>query len=321
MLNININTYYFIGLIISAAIIGIYFIYNKKILNSAISVNYHFTRQCNYECKFCFHTAITSDVLPVEEAKRGLKKLCNAGMKKINFSGGEPFTKPKFIGELVEYCKETLKIESVTIVSNGSLIKNRWFDIYGKYIDILAISCDSNNEDTLEKIGRYQKGKEHIKQLKNIYDICKKHNILFKINTVVCSENWQEDMSDLINLVKPARWKVFQCLLIDGENAGQNALRDAKKMVVTKEQFNHFCNTHKELKCLVPESNELMRNSYFILDEYMRFLNNVNGKKEPGLSILDTDISVAIDNSGFDRKSFYKRGGKYKWSKGNNLDW
>ena len=46
------------------------------------SVNYHFTRQCNYECGFCFHTAKTSFVLPIEEAKRGLRMLKNAGLLK-----------------------------------------------------------------------------------------------------------------------------------------------------------------------------------------------------------------------------------------------
>lgn len=43
------------------------------------SVNYHFTRQCNYQCGFCFHTAKTSFVLPLAEAKRGLKLLKEAG--------------------------------------------------------------------------------------------------------------------------------------------------------------------------------------------------------------------------------------------------
>uniref|UniRef100_A0A4W5KS48 Radical SAM core domain-containing protein n=1 Tax=Hucho hucho TaxID=62062 RepID=A0A4W5KS48_9TELE len=43
------------------------------------SVNYHFTRQCNYKCGFCFHTAKTSFVLPIEEAKRGLQLLKKSG--------------------------------------------------------------------------------------------------------------------------------------------------------------------------------------------------------------------------------------------------
>lgn len=45
-----------------------------------VSVNYHFTRKCNYQCGFCFHTAKTSFLLPIEEAKRGLRLLKAAGL-------------------------------------------------------------------------------------------------------------------------------------------------------------------------------------------------------------------------------------------------
>jgi len=57
-------------------------------------------------------------------------------MVKINFSGGEPFmpNKGRFVGELVKFCKQELKLPSVTIVSNGSLIKEAWFRDYGAYI-------------------------------------------------------------------------------------------------------------------------------------------------------------------------------------------
>lgn len=113
------------------------------------SVNYHFTRQCNYKCGFCFHTAKTSYVLPVDEAKRGLKMLRDAGMEKINFSGGEPFLhkRGKFLGELVKYCKEEISVPSVSIISNGSLITEKWMGEFGAYVDILGVSCDSFNEE------------------------------------------------------------------------------------------------------------------------------------------------------------------------------
>jgi radical S-adenosyl methionine domain-containing protein 2 len=83
-------------------------------------------------------------------------------MKKINFAGGEPFINPKFLGELVKFCKEELKLESVSIVSNGSLIKEKWLEKYGTYLDILAISCDSFNEEVNEKIGRGAGKESHI---------------------------------------------------------------------------------------------------------------------------------------------------------------
>ena len=67
---------------------------NEKIIPE--SVNYHFTRQCNYSCGFCFHTAKTSFVLPLEEAKLGLRMLVEAGMKKVNFSGSHKCHKSFF---------------------------------------------------------------------------------------------------------------------------------------------------------------------------------------------------------------------------------
>lgn len=55
-------------------------------------------------------------------------------MEKINFSGGEPFLhdKGEFLGKLVQFCKQDLQLPSVSIVSNGSMIKEKWFQKYGK---------------------------------------------------------------------------------------------------------------------------------------------------------------------------------------------
>lgn len=56
-----------------------------------------------------------------------------AGMEKVNFSGGEPFlpNKGDYLGELVRFCKQDLLLPSVSIVSNGSLIREHWFAKYG----------------------------------------------------------------------------------------------------------------------------------------------------------------------------------------------
>lgn len=59
-------------------------------------------------------------------------------MEKINFSGGEPFIhdRGEYLGKLVRFCKEELGLPSVSIVSNGSLIRERWFQNYGEPPDI-----------------------------------------------------------------------------------------------------------------------------------------------------------------------------------------
>ena len=64
-------------------------------------------------------------------------------------------------------------------------------------------------------------------------------------------------------------WKTF---IFQAENMGPNALRQVEPFLVTKEEWQEFLSTHDSLKFLVPESNEMMRTSYLILDEYMRFV-------------------------------------------------
>lgn len=48
-----------------------------------LSVNFHFTRVCNYSCKFCFHTAKTDTLLPLADVKKGLRLLADAGLGKV----------------------------------------------------------------------------------------------------------------------------------------------------------------------------------------------------------------------------------------------
>ncbi|KAE8150277.1 radical SAM enzyme [Aspergillus avenaceus] len=276
-----------------------------------ISVNYHFTRQCNKTCVFCFHTATTSHVEKIPAAKKGLSLLAKAGMKKINFAGGEPFIAPFFLGTMINFCKEELKLESVSIVTNGSLVTEKFLAKHGHNIDILAVSCDSFNEETNIAIGR-GKG-EQVKKLYEIRDLCRKYGIKFKINTVVCRYNHLEDMNAYIERLAPFRWKCFQVLIVEGENDSAQTLRDARKVLITDAEYESFCERHKHHRSFVPESNRLMAKSYLILDEYMRFLDRTG--RAPSGSILEVGVQNALDSVFWDEESFVDRGGVYDWSK------
>jgi radical S-adenosyl methionine domain-containing protein 2 len=96
-------------------------------------------------------------------------------------------------------------------------------------------------------------------------------------------------MNSGIELLSPFRWKVwvvrfssrllslmhfeqvFQVLLLDSENTGKDtgSLRDARKLVITDEQFQTFLDMHKDQSSLVPENNVSMKDSYLNLDERM----------------------------------------------------
>ncbi|GLB38710.1 putative radical SAM superfamily protein [Lyophyllum shimeji] len=281
-----------------------------------LSVNYFPHRKCNYACKFCFHTDKSSKTVPLDEAKRGLKLLAEAGMKKINISGGEPFLNPRFLGEIIKYCKAELKLESTGIICNGSKVQLRWLEEYGEYLDIMGVSCDSFDDDTNLKIGRSDNGRGvHKNKVFQIAEWCRDRQIMFKMNTVVNRFNVAEDMNDSVAEIAPFRWKVFQVLLLEGENKGPNALRDATDLVISNDEFKAFLERHKEQKCLVPEDNEAMENSYLLLDEEMRFLNCQGGKKVPGRSILKVGVQTALQDAGWETETFIERGGIFEWER------
>lgn len=76
-------------------------------------------------------------------------------------------------------------------------------------MDILAVSCDSFDEETNKKIGRGQGNKNHVEKLMLLHDWCKQYKVAFKINTVVNTYNVDEDMAENICYLNPIRWKVY----------------------------------------------------------------------------------------------------------------
>ncbi|KAL9111427.1 MAG: hypothetical protein Q9227_004104 [Pyrenula ochraceoflavens] len=279
---------------------------------SPISVNYHFTRKCNYSCGFCFHTATSSYVADINDAKQALRLLRDAGMRKMNFAGGEPFLYPPLLGQLVDYCKAELGLESVSIVSNGSKITEDWMKEHSKNLDILAVSCDSFDEKTNAKIGR---GTGHqVKHLERVAGWCREYNVMFKMNTVVNKFNFEEDMNAHIERLSPTRWKCFQVLKVEGENDSAKRKKDVTKFLISDEEFKVFCDKHNGQKAMVPESNKVMAKSYLILDERLRFLDR-EGRKPSG-SVIEVGVQEALNSVFWDEESFKKRGGVFDWTKG-----
>ncbi|KAJ6553109.1 hypothetical protein B0H19DRAFT_1263517 [Mycena capillaripes] len=117
-------------------------------------------------------------------------------------------------------------------------------------------------------------------------------------------------------LTLTSRWKVFQVLLVEGENddggtdsALDKRKRDARKLLISDEQFRAFCDRHEHLTCFVPEPNSLMASSYLILDEYLCFLDKGSGREKQSRCILDVGVQAALDEVRWDQDAFRARGG------------
>lgn len=141
------------------------------------------------------------------------------------------------------------------------------------------------------------------------------YDIKFKLNTVVNVHNWNEDMAAEVEQLAPFRWKVFQCLIVEGENESAKRKRDARKLLVSDAQWRSFCDRHKHLPCYVPEDNNSMASSYLLLDEYMQFLDKGKGQMKKSQSIHKVGVEKAMKRIVWDKKSFVERGGIYDWGR------
>jgi len=121
---------------------------------------------------------------------------------------------------------------------------------------------------------------------------------------------------------------VFQVLAVNTENDGGDSIRDCTRFLISDEQFADFCDRHKDLPFFVPESNTMMRSSYIILDEYLRFLNKGEAKYKESKSIIDVEnieeLQELLEETDFEPDTFVARGGVYDWTKegscGSELD-
>ena len=208
----------------------------------------------------------------------------------------------------------------MSIITNGTKVTGKWLRKYGKWVNVLGVSCDSFDEGTHIAIGRGSG--RNVGQLFRIRDWCRSVGTKFKLNCVVCKLNWEEDMAATVAQLSPSRWNVFQVLFVEDENYASAAgvkldkrKRDTKAMLISDEQFTWFCERHEHLGCFVPESNELMASSYLILDEHSCFLDKGDGRGRTSRSILEVGVQRALEEVRFDREAFVQRGGLYDWSR------
>lgn len=279
------------------------------------TVNFHLTRNCNYQCKYCFaHFSETNTQLDGENRKKIVKTLCaEKWIEKINFVGGEPTLVGDQLIEMLKIAKsEKSHNVKTSITTNSSLISPDWINRVAPYLDILTVSIDSCDEETNRRCGRCCKtsgkvlSKEHYLALS---EACHKNNILLKINTVVSSINLKEQ-ADFINEIRPFHWKVFQVLKVDGENDV-----DFQKYAISKEEFDEYIERQQNIlndkKILIKESNDLMRGSYLMVNPEGCFFDNSKGGYTISEPILKVGVEKALCQIHYDKEKFIQRGGQY----------
>ena len=290
-----------------------------------IAVNWHLEAYCNYSCSFCYAPLTEQRLmerLTEEEGIKLIQDLSSCGVEKINFVGGEPMLHRHLDAWIIaaKSCGLT-----TSIVSNGTKMTEEWLTKMRPYLDWLGLSIDASNDEMHLLMGRGLKGEiksgfsRHLERSKRAWRISQRLGYGLKLNTVVTSVNAHDDMSELVKILRPHRWKIFRVLRIVGENDGR-----VEPLLISPNHFDDYMARHrrslqdfKEIN-IVAEDNEDMLGTYAMIDPQGRAYTNKNrrylySKKScVEVGFLDAWNEVV---SGFSEYRFENRGGEWDWKR------
>ncbi len=277
-------------------------VYNKDSDLSVRSVNWHVWPHCNYECKFCFARFQAEkgedSILKPHEGFRLISRLVEAGMEKITFVGGEPLLCP-WLGEYLRFAKDLGCL--TMIVTNGSLITEEFLQNYGAAIDWIGVSIDSGNEFTEHTLGRGEGG--HLSNLKEVTRLLRYYDIKLKVNVTITRWVLEEDLHEILEILQPDRLKFLQVLPVKGQN--DEYIED---LSISSAEFYNFVGQHEDLNP-IGEDNEMMMESYVMVDPLGKFLQNTQGTYIYSEPILEVGVLEALRQVGFSWNKLVERGG------------
>ena len=280
-------------------------------------INWHMTEVCNYSCKYCFakwgrpnelHRS-EQDIIKLLDKLADyfikgtptLKKELGYESVRLNFAGGEPMMLGNtFITALMLAKQRGFKTSTIT---NGHYLISGKLVLPENTLDMIGISFDSQNLKTRHQIGRTDRkgnsfGSDDLKQALVMLAQSQK-GIKTKINTVVNNLNVNENFAELIDELKPDKWKVLHVMPYGDD-----------ELLVSKEQFDRFVKRHSGLGLPVfTESNSAMTESYLMINPQGCFYQNSANKVgyEYSENINLCGVEKALSQIEFNPRTFASR--------------
>ena len=139
------------------------------------------TKKCNLRCSFCYEDSSSNchEKITVKDFLHIRNELIEAGIKQIQFIGGEPLLLKENLKEMISLCKENFS--HIEIFTNGTLIDEKWCKFFKKFNILIALSVHSyiaaNHDKITGVIG------SHCKVI-NAINLLEKHGIKYRIATI-----------------------------------------------------------------------------------------------------------------------------------------
>jgi radical S-adenosyl methionine domain-containing protein 2 len=278
------------------------------------SANWHITEVCNFQCTYCYATFSKMPVrspVSLVDGKKIISMLANAGVDKITFVGGEPTLHPHLTA-WAAYSKSAGLVTAM--ITNGTRLVPKGGHAVLEYLDWCGLSMDSGSITTQAVMGR--RVGNPITYTARFAEIVRGAGVVPKLNSVITSLNVDEDLTELVQAINPARWKIFQYLPVEDE-------RYDKNLIITATQFADFVSRHSNVcpaGVMEWEDNDRMIGSYVMIDPRGRFFDakrDAKGRifRTYAKPILECGVDATLTTLNYDVKALVGRGGLYEWRK------
>ena len=171
--------------------------YERNIDYARISL----TDKCNLRCVYCmpedkvYENNLINDTLSFNDYKFIIKSMSELGIRKIEFTGGEPLLYPHLI-ELIKYAHYECNIDDISITTNGIGLNEIAYELKRSGLKSVNISLDSLKSYKYKSITR---GGNLTDVLKSI-NRCLELGIKVKINCVVIKRFNDDEVYDFIEM-------------------------------------------------------------------------------------------------------------------------
>ena len=158
------------------------------------TINLHVWPRCNLACRYCYATfQATSGSLPLADWQALLDLINVAGVRRVNFSGGEPTLHPELTGMLRHARSVGLQ---TSIISNGTRLNAEMISL----LDLVGVTLDSRDDSVLVRLGRQSRRRvgSHVASVRAAAALAHELGVRLKINTVVTALNLTADLENTI---------------------------------------------------------------------------------------------------------------------------
>lgn len=245
-----------------------------------MKVCWNITSKCNRNCKYCFK--FNKADLSLEENQKVLDNLFKLGVKKISWTGGEPFLYDD-LPVLLKKSKEYGIVNSVNTNLTTVDLDNLKDKIQN--VDRLIISLDFISDDLNEKYGIGKDYYAHVsKVLKQIKQI--NPNIVLQLNTVLFSGNinYMDEFYEEICKYNIDYWKIIRFLPIRGK-----AYEEKDNLSINDYQFNEFAtkfqNKKQDFKIIIHGLKEMEKKHIIVLSSG-KLIYSESGKDKEVKSLI-----------------------------------